>query len=158
MALKHTVLLFLMDDENQRVLLIHKKRGMGAGKWNGPGGKMAEGESPAEAAIRECSEETGLIPTHLNELGLLEFRFPKDSLKGSWDNLCRVFVSRSWSGNLQAETEECHAFWWPLSQMDYSKFWEDDRYWLPDLLKGKKVHRIYHFDREDRLVREELIL
>ena len=31
--------------EESRVLLIHKKRGLGAGKINGPGGKIEKGPS-----------------------------------------------------------------------------------------------------------------
>jgi len=32
-------------------------------KWNLPGGHIEEGESPKDAAIRECKEESGIIPT-----------------------------------------------------------------------------------------------
>ena len=31
-----------------------------AGMWEFPGGKVRQGESPREAALRECLEETGL--------------------------------------------------------------------------------------------------
>ncbi|MGA1129362.1 MAG: NUDIX domain-containing protein, partial [Chthoniobacterales bacterium] len=34
------------------VLLIHKKRGLGAGKSHGPGGRIEPGETAAEAAVR----------------------------------------------------------------------------------------------------------
>ncbi len=43
-------LVFLVDDD--RVLLGMKKRGFGAGKWNGFGGKVEPGETIEEAAIR----------------------------------------------------------------------------------------------------------
>ena len=44
-------LVFLTRGEE--VLLIHKKTGLGAGKINGPGGKLEPGESPLDAARRE---------------------------------------------------------------------------------------------------------
>jgi 8-oxo-dGTP pyrophosphatase MutT (NUDIX family) len=40
-----------------KVLLIHHKR---LGIWLPPGGELAEGETPLEAAARELFEETGL--------------------------------------------------------------------------------------------------
>ena len=42
------------------LLLGLKKRGFGAGKWNGFGGKPESGESVRAAAIREMHEESGL--------------------------------------------------------------------------------------------------
>src|SRR5262245_12205628 len=47
---QHATLLFVRDAE--RVLLIRKKRGHGAGKINGPGGRVEAGESPLDAAVR----------------------------------------------------------------------------------------------------------
>ena len=38
-----------------------------AGYWEFPGGKIESGESPAEAAVRECFEETGLRVRVLSE-------------------------------------------------------------------------------------------
>ena len=37
--------------KGERVLLIRKKRGLGAGKINGPGGRIEENETPAACAI-----------------------------------------------------------------------------------------------------------
>ena len=59
----------------KEVLLIHKKRGLGAGKINGPGGKIEPDETSMQAAIREVEEELKITPTDLEEVGVLHFQF-----------------------------------------------------------------------------------
>ena len=51
--------------EEDRVLLIDKKRGLGKGKVNGPGGRVDPGETPEQAAIRECREELHIEVSNL---------------------------------------------------------------------------------------------
>ncbi|XP_023213973.1 7,8-dihydro-8-oxoguanine triphosphatase-like [Centruroides sculpturatus] len=46
------VMTIVLVRESSRVLLGLKKRGFGEGKWNGFGGKVQEGETIEEAAIR----------------------------------------------------------------------------------------------------------
>jgi hypothetical protein len=46
-------LLFVFREHSDEVLLIRKKRGLGAGKINGPGGRLEPGETPRACAIRE---------------------------------------------------------------------------------------------------------
>ena len=56
-----------------KVLLIHKKRGLGAGKINGPGGKLEPGETPKQCAIRETTEELCITPIFVRAAGQLFF-------------------------------------------------------------------------------------
>jgi 8-oxo-dGTP diphosphatase len=52
---------FALDLENQKVALIRKNRPeWQAGKLNGIGGHIEEGENPKEAQVREFYEETGV--------------------------------------------------------------------------------------------------
>jgi 8-oxo-dGTP diphosphatase len=52
---------FLFDEQRQAVVLIQKnKPEEQAGKWNGVGGKIEEGELPTDAMRREFEEETGV--------------------------------------------------------------------------------------------------
>ena len=58
--MKHVTLLFLIKDDSQEILLAMKKRGFGEGKFNCTGGKIEEGETIPQAAIREAKEEIGV--------------------------------------------------------------------------------------------------
>lgn len=150
--MKRTTLCFVFDGD--LLLMILKKRGQGAGKWNVPGGKFAPGETAEAAAIRECVEETGIVPSNLEHRGTLEFFFPAG---GSWDNTCEVFVSRKFSGSLIAESEECSAHWIPVKEIPLEKMWSSDRVWLPVLLSGRKFHRAYRFDQHDQVIEEKVL-
>lgn len=46
----------------RRGLLLHRHRRLH--RWLQPGGHLDPGEGPAEAAVRECAEETGLAARH----------------------------------------------------------------------------------------------
>jgi mutator protein MutT len=152
-AVKRTTLCFVFDRGGGKLLMIEKKRGQGAGKWNVPGGKIAHGETAEAAAIRETREETGITPLAVKQAGLLEFYFPESD---SWDNTCTVFTAENFSGSLVPETDECSAHWVSLEQIPFEKMWDDDRLWVPLLLAGKPFHRIYHFDSRDRMKSEEI--
>ena len=52
-----------------------------AGLWEFPGGKLEEGESLEEAAIRECAEETSLRIRVLEELLVEEISYDHGDLK-----------------------------------------------------------------------------
>ena len=150
---KRTTLIFVFDRPAHKLLMIEKKRGQGAGKWNVPGGKIAAGESAEQAAVRECIEETGIEPRAVKEAGLLEFYFPESN---SWDNTCTVFTAEEFSGELVPTGEECDAHWVSFDSIPYDKMWDDDRLWVPLLFEGKRFHRVYWFDQNDHMAREEI--
>lgn len=150
--MKRTTLCFVFRDDF--LLMIEKKRGQGAGKWNVPGGKLVPGETAAEAAIRETFEETGIKPSAVERVGQLEFHFPSGN---SWDNSCEVFICREFSGSLVAENEECSAHWVRVSEIPFDRLWDSDRLWLPLVLSGERFHRAYWFDGEDKVIEEKIL-
>jgi ADP-ribose diphosphatase len=62
------VLVPMMDDDH--VVLIQQYRpAIGKTMWELPAGMTDPGESPEQAAARECEEEIGLVPGTLERLG-----------------------------------------------------------------------------------------
>lgn len=130
------------------VLLIHKKTGLGAGKINGPGGKLEPGETAIEAARREVREELLIEVGELEEMGELHFDFV-DGLKLH----CVVFHGTEFTGT-PTETREAKPEWFYFSEVPYGRMWADDRYWLPRMLEGEKFKAWFRFDGEAMLSRK----
>lgn len=58
--MRKRVTLFIVDVEDDKILMIHRKRD-GEVYYVVPGGGVEEGETVVEAAYRETDEETGLV-------------------------------------------------------------------------------------------------
>jgi 8-oxo-dGTP diphosphatase len=133
-------LLFITDTRAGEVLLIEKLTGFGAGKVNGPGGKLEIGETPREAAARETREEVGIDPLDPVKRGELRFQFA-DGLSIH----CHVFTARDWAGEARASLE-ARPFWVPIREVPYDRMWQDDRHWLPFVLEaGQDVDARFGF-------------
>ncbi|MBV9127376.1 MAG: 8-oxo-dGTP diphosphatase [Verrucomicrobia bacterium] len=129
-------LLYVHDIERDQLLLIRKKRGIGAGKINGPGGKAHPGETALEAAVRETQEETGVTPLAPVERGELTFL-----IADGYALHCHVFLTHSWQGEIH-ETAEAIPFWAPAQDLPFAEMWDDDRLWLPLLLAGRRFRGV----------------
>ena len=139
----HATLCFVI--RNGQVLLIEKKRGLGAGKINAPGGRFEPGETAEQCAVRETEEELLVTPTGLREQGVLRFQF-----KDGYALQCHVFSATGCEGTA-TETEEAVPRWTDLALIPYEQMWADDELWLPAFLGGKAVDGEFLFDGEAML-------
>lgn len=133
-------LLFVVERSASRVLLIRKKRGLGAGKINGPGGRIEPGETPLQAALREVEEEVGVVPLDASDRGRLSFQFVD-----GYSLHVHVFTAGAYRGQPR-ETAEAIPLWTPLDAIPYGEMWADDHLWLPHVLAGRTVHGRFVFD------------
>jgi 8-oxo-dGTP diphosphatase len=126
--------------KNGSVLLIRKKRGLGAGKINGPGGRLNPGESPLDCGIREVREELHITPLGLRKAGENRFQFTD-----GYSTHVHVFTAADHDGE-PTETEEAVPLWVPTHAIPYDEMWEDDYLWIPLLLSGRYFEGRYLFD------------
>ena len=136
-------LLFVIRDG--MILLMHKKRGFGQGKINGPGGKIEPGETPLECAIRETEEELCIRPAGVEKAGELFFQFTDgNSIHGY------VYTATDYTGD-PAETDEAIPLWCMIDELPFEHMWEDDPTWFPHMLEGRYFSGKYVFD-DDRML------
>lgn len=130
-----TILTLCMVCEKDRILLAMKKRGFGAGRFNGFGGKVEKNETIEAGARRELLEEAGIEPLTMRQSGILNFSFMNDPRKLE----VHIFKVEQFSGE-PIESEEMTPEWFSWDDVPYDRMWSDDRYWLP-LVRNNSVFR-----------------
>lgn len=126
-----------------------KKRGFGADKFNGVGGKIEAGETIEQALIRETEEEIGVTP--INYWPVAELDFVQDAQTDEpWHMYVYAYLCDRWQGQ-PSESEEMAPKWFKLDKIPYSNMWEDDEFWLPQVLAGHKLLGQFKFDADDKL-------
>ena len=132
-----TLSYLLRQNPRPEVLLGFKKTGFGVGKIDGIGGKLEAGETPAEGAVREVAEETGVRvdPSDLVPVGDISFLF---AASRPMEHHVFLFLVRRWVGE-PAETEEIRPAWFSVGALPWEGMWADAPHWLPGVLRGEGV-------------------
>ena len=149
-----TTLCFLIN--NSQVLLAMKKRGFGVGKWNGTGGKVIGDESVEQAAKRETKEEVGVTPLFLEKVAVLTFHFAEEVAKLGMTEECSVFICKQWKGE-PFESDEMKPQWFEIDKLPFFSMWDDDPFWLPLVLEGKKIIGEFWFDHNFQMTDHAVI-
>ena len=150
-----TTLVFLRKDG--RILLGKKTRGHGAGKWNGAGGKCLPNEWPEETARREVREELGVTAMQLEPVGVLHFS--QEPVIDEYSTITTyVYLCNEWEGQPADSEELATLTWFTPDDLPYQTMWEDDAYWLPQVLAGEKVTGEFRFDNEYRMTSHEVTI
>jgi len=120
---------------NNQTLMLHrvkKKQDIHEGKWNGLGGKVENGESPEECAIREVKEESGFDIVNPQLKGIMTF--PKFDGVDDW--YVYIFTATQISGD-QIESPEGNLSWIDDEKVVDLPMWEGDYIFLDWVDKGR---------------------
>lgn len=138
--------------DGQGVWLGLKLKRIGVGTRVGFGGRVKEGETLEEAAIRELQEECGLIISvdQLQPVGWLIVHNPHYEAKLGVLRI-RVFTISEWEG-VPRPSDEMVPDWFALDRLPWDKMRESERYWLPPVLAGCRVKAKILYDEDEQLV------
>ncbi len=153
--MRQATLCLLIKGDKKEILLAMKKRGFGIGKWNGVGGKIdfKKGDKNIiEAAIRETQEEIGVKAKDLEKVAVLNFYFPYNK---NWDQTVHVFLVKNWEGEPR-ESEEMLPKWFKTKELPFKEMWDDDKFWLPKVLGGKKLKAKFIFKEGEKISRKDV--
>jgi 8-oxo-dGTP pyrophosphatase MutT (NUDIX family) len=129
------------------VLLQEKRRGFGQGFLNGPGGKIGPEEDIEASVRREVLEETTLRLGKLIPVGELEFIFTG---REDINNYVYAFLSYEYEGEPK-DTGEGVLDWFSIKDLPLDRMWPDDRYWLPQALRGEFVNYRFYFSADNKI-------
>ncbi len=123
--MRNTTLVHLERDG--KYLMLHrvkKDADENRDKWVGIGGKIEEGESPEDCAVREVFEETGL------RLGTYAYRGIVTFVSDEWGTeYMHLFHSSDFSGTLK-DCDEGELEWVDKKALLSLPIWEGDRIFL----------------------------
>lgn len=148
MQCTHSLIYLCRDSE---ICLGYKKRGFGAGYWNGFGGKIEAGETERTSAVRELLEETSVAVRAEDCVPVAHHKFHfTDGSKV----VVGVFCANTWEGE-PVESEEMKPQWFPYTEIPYKNMWQPDATWLPRVLAGEQLEGVVQFASDGRTVQSE---
>lgn len=101
-------------------------------KWEFPGGKIEEGESPSQALRRELNEELGIVAQIGEEIATHEHHYQN----GNSVEL-HFFLVRNYSGAIENRIFQ-DIQWVDVTELPNYDFLEADRTLIQDLVSGKQ--------------------
>lgn len=148
-----STLVYVVKDND--VLMVHrvkKKNDIHIDKYNGLGGKIENGETPLECAIREVKEESQLEITDIKFKGNMYFpKFDKDL--NDW----QVYLYRvdGFKGELMKNSPEGELIWVNRGKLLELNLWEGDKIFIPHVFSDEIIDARFTY-KEGKLIDHEI--
>lgn len=131
-----TLVYLFRDDDHVLLMQRNKKPGdTHEGMYVGLGGKLHSGESPADCALREVREESGLKVDETSLVFRGHLNCPEFDRSGR-DWMVFVYTACRFSGRLITDCPEGRLVWVPVSRVADLPMWEGDYRFFPLLTSG----------------------
>ena len=119
MTIKRTDCVGIVCIRGEEVLLIQRGTAPRKGEWSIPGGRIELGETEAQAALRELSEETSVTADLLTKITALDADFE------GFHYRLHDYLARWTSGKALAGDDADKAKFIPIDQIDTLGMWPE---------------------------------
>ena len=145
--------LAFLKREGETYLGVKQKK-IGAGLYNGYGGKVEGEETIEQAMVRECEEEGEFTPTEYKKVAEVEFMNPaRDRELGRM--LVHVYFVTSQEGEPRDTEEMKDATWFQDEKIPYEKMLDSDAWWLKKAIGGLAFRAFVKYDENWKFIEDE---
>ena len=107
----------VLDDDNEKILLVKRGNDPGRGKWSFPGGLVNVGEAVRDAVKREIKEETGLLVEIGDLAGVIDVVIKDDDGNIQYHYVIIDFFAKIESGEISPRSDAEDVRWIPLKDL-----------------------------------------
>jgi 8-oxo-dGTP pyrophosphatase MutT (NUDIX family) len=116
----------VVDVEHRKAAVIGRLDRRGRLLWSLPKGHIEHGETPEQAAVREVTEETGIVAAVVTALGSIDYWFVVDDHRVH--KTVHHFLLQACGGELSdADVEVAAVAWVPLPELTTLLAYADER-------------------------------
>lgn len=132
------------------LLMGMKKLRLGAGNYNGFGGKLEPEETLEECIVREVKEESGLDLLKFEKRGVMSFELD------DFVNEVHIYEGLKWSGEA-IESDEMVPIWLKIDNLPYEKMWISDKVWHSYFFNRDYFEGWLTFDKNHQILDYEIV-
>lgn len=152
--LKDTTLCYIEKDGAYLMMhRIKKKNDMNKDKYVGIGGKLENGETPFDCALREIKEETGITPINLLYRGIVTFISNEYGTE-----IMHLFTANDFVGSIKDNCDEGELVWIEKQDVYNLPIWEGDKIFFELLEKENKFFNLTLIYEGEKLVSHTLTI
>lgn len=130
---------------------VKKQNDINKDKYVGIGGKIENGETPFDCAIREIKEETGVSPRRMRYRGVITF---VSDLYGT--EIMHLFTADGFDGKLKQTCDEGELVWIKKKDVYNLPVWEGDKIFFKLLEKESEFFNLTLVYEGEKLVSHTL--
>lgn len=119
---------YVVLKKEEKILVLKRKNGL----WEFPGGEVEWGETPEEAAKRECKEETNITPENMRFIGITSATYKKE--ESDKHSIYVVYLGESDRDQVSLCKEHTEYRWLKLNELKFLKLGLNAES-IPDIIK-----------------------